>query len=432
MLQKLNSNPIDPRMEIHAYAGPMNKEEASVFRKKWKTPPRMPVSYSFSATSSPTNRTPTKLTTEFDFRLQDTEKGLERVGRDLARKFNVGWREYWPFLDTFTDLTSKEGLSDLESYLKNRFLNAYSEFAANKLNEIKNDVETTANSSSSVSKSFITSPMSELCKHFEACSLADNSTSKVEQCSTKIIHPTRNDYVFEAVTKAGLSPSLCIEKSCHVFANRILYHVLHQMNTVTSHTLDVLESDIKHLKSLISNFMEDPAFINIVNFQSVHSRIAQLISYEMKQVLTFEDELKEKTVVLENVIQKYDKMVDLFSSDDEDLNNYRQPIRFVRKKSTSDSKQVICLVENILKSLEQEPENEFINANSEEDCLKAWANTVPCACVWKANKSSKRGSFNKKNNSSKLPKPTYSRSQPIKSLDSVSRKLSFLDDEIGM
>lgn len=75
--QVLKADPLNGRMEIRAYAGPMNHEKAIVFRKKWKTPPRMP-------------RTPNQNACRqayrgslscHAFRLLDVEKGLERVGR---------------------------------------------------------------------------------------------------------------------------------------------------------------------------------------------------------------------------------------------------------------------------------------------------------------------------------------------------------------
>lgn len=57
-------------MEIRAFAGPMKKNEAHTFRKKWKTPPR-----------SLTNSINKSHLAEARFRLQDVEKGLEKVGR---------------------------------------------------------------------------------------------------------------------------------------------------------------------------------------------------------------------------------------------------------------------------------------------------------------------------------------------------------------
>jgi hypothetical protein len=37
---------------------------------------------------------------------------------------NVGWKDYWPFLDTFTNLASQDGLRNIEAYLMNRFQDA--------------------------------------------------------------------------------------------------------------------------------------------------------------------------------------------------------------------------------------------------------------------------------------------------------------------
>ncbi|XP_060830674.1 ankyrin repeat and LEM domain-containing protein 2 [Bombus pascuorum] len=118
-LLSLNTDPISPRLEVRAFAGPMTKSRALEFRKKWKTPPRLrmtPIKKTdneSNAIDSPTNN--------LALRLQDAEKGLERVGRDLAEEYQVSWKEYWLFLNDFADFRTKEGLIKLEKYLEHKF-----------------------------------------------------------------------------------------------------------------------------------------------------------------------------------------------------------------------------------------------------------------------------------------------------------------------
>ncbi|XP_015126276.1 ankyrin repeat and LEM domain-containing protein 2 isoform X2 [Diachasma alloeum] len=117
---RLKIDPLSPKVEVKAMAGPMPKSQAIEFRRKWKTPPRM-------------SRTPTKTNDHNDsftflsprsrdpgVRLQNTEKGLETVGRELAHEYQVNWSEWWPFMNDAADLSCIEGLSKLERYFRTR------------------------------------------------------------------------------------------------------------------------------------------------------------------------------------------------------------------------------------------------------------------------------------------------------------------------
>ena len=84
-------------LSVQAILGPFSStEEAKRVHQEWR---------------NPENRNSKAI------RLKDPDKGLEKQGRDLARKYNSKMIEYWDFLDTYCDLTTKSGLAILDNYL---------------------------------------------------------------------------------------------------------------------------------------------------------------------------------------------------------------------------------------------------------------------------------------------------------------------------
>ncbi|XP_045881512.1 ankyrin repeat and LEM domain-containing protein 2 [Meles meles] len=94
--------PRDPVLTLRAFAGPLSPSKAEDFRKLWKTPPREKAGFFHNV------------------RKTDPERGMERVGRELARELGYPWVEYWDFLGCFVDLSSQEGLQKLEEYLSHQ------------------------------------------------------------------------------------------------------------------------------------------------------------------------------------------------------------------------------------------------------------------------------------------------------------------------
>uniref|UniRef100_A0A8C2M9G8 Ankyrin repeat and LEM domain-containing protein 2 n=1 Tax=Cricetulus griseus TaxID=10029 RepID=A0A8C2M9G8_CRIGR len=99
------SSPRDPVMTLRAFVGPLSPSKAEDFRKRWKTPPRKKAGFFHN------------------IRKSDPERGIERVGRELAHELGYPWVEYWEFLGCFVDLSSQEGLQRLEDYLTQQEIN---------------------------------------------------------------------------------------------------------------------------------------------------------------------------------------------------------------------------------------------------------------------------------------------------------------------
>lgn len=397
-------------MEIHAYAGPMDKKCAQEFRKIWKTPPR---SLNFC---SPDQRKPSQsdAVSAVTLRFKDPDKGLERIGKKLAKKYDVNWKEYWPFLGSFIDISSEEGLNLFESHLANRYA-------------ILNNViaEDSIKSTSDVCsvKEDVLSPMADLCAAFSACHLNDNKYF--------------ND---SSVKKSDIESISYIDKACQVFANRISNDILYtlcndekllevleteikMLEVLTSYSdmlsilrnkdiLQVLETEIKQLELLTTSYMDDSRFAS-VNFQKIHSRLGLWIGRKLY------NNIKEEVRIilfnkLENVLERIIKSVDCFSSDDES-HNYKDSSEQSRKP-TIYRKQLICLMRYILNVLSQNYDMKQIYSEGD---IKDWENAESCSCIYHARKFKKNNLS--RNNSFKNSSKIFSRTEPA----NTPRRLNF-------
>ncbi|KAB0799550.1 hypothetical protein PPYR_07430 [Photinus pyralis] len=349
-----------PRVEIRAYAGPMDRESAARFRRAWKTPPR-----SLKAAN-------VALNLKFD----DLEKGVERLGKNLSMQFDVSWKEYWAFLDEFVDLSTSEGLQIFENYLSERY----------KAEMVGNDTDS-ERSTKEIDHDNTTSPMSELCKNFAACSLSDRLI-KCKPLKTSC-SAVRSDLLSDAqLFKSDLNPLLYVEKSCQVFAHRITNDILHMLEE--NDTSVVLQTQVKQLELLINSFMDDSRFAN-VNFHLVHDRLGKLIGGKLKDLIGLPFEFDHVKKTLEYWLELYNKQIDNFSSDDE--SGSIQQTRSFAKKAPSHNHQVHCLLDRIVNSFVTSDTENVGSSDNEDDYIQMWNDAKACFCTWNAHPLKKSNSF---------------------------------------
>ncbi|XP_047538787.1 ankyrin repeat and LEM domain-containing protein 2 homolog [Vanessa atalanta] len=363
----LNQDPLSPRYEIRAFAGPMEANDAESFRRRWKTPPR---------SAKPT------------FRLKEMTKGLETVGRNLAEQMKVDWKEYWPFLDTFTDLRSSEGLSLLENYLKAKYETACSFAYSDSIQSqyLADDFTISKISLGNLSQQSIAntilSPMSELCVAMKTCQLAERSPQWREkesirqrlgrQPNPKPLIPNGES---TPTTNHTVSRLLCIERTCQVFAKRIADALIFSLTAEPEVAGESLKSEAKHLQHTIYTYMDDERF-RTIDFALIHSRLAQLVVFKLKQQT---GELDDINNLVEFLVKLRCPNDDIFSSDDE-----RKPFTYrthrVKINHVIDG-HVRCLASFICEELTEAVVTKA-PAVSETECTEIWEKAAKCRCDW--------------------------------------------------
>ncbi|CAF0721423.1 unnamed protein product [Rotaria sordida] len=129
MIQQGASNlPIecDNDLTLIAFAGPTTYDLAMKFYTSVSTSTRGQARRVQNLLSSP--KSPVYIVRS------DAEKGWERIARSYALEtYSINWCEYWPFLDTYINLSSNDGIRLLEYYLQQRILHSQILKAINQL-----------------------------------------------------------------------------------------------------------------------------------------------------------------------------------------------------------------------------------------------------------------------------------------------------------
>jgi len=379
--------------------------------------------------------------------------------RDLAQEFKVGWNEYWPFLDTFANLASQDGLQKLEDYLKKRFLEAWqqqdncdvSNTGFERYDDIKHGCATASpeSSESQARGNEVVSPVSDLCLAFKACSLSDVSPGKpLVQSESRNARNVYNyqgrdanagvedEALLDVLLNPGLSPFLYVDKSCHVFAKRIfngLAVVAHNAQTGdVPH--DVLRPEIRHLQGLVSSFKDDARFVS-VDFDLVHSRIAEIVALKLIELTG--DELDFIVLGLKSASSP---SCCCYSDEEDDVVvNYRNTHTYAdhRRKRDGERNQIRCIAEHILGALDKRESDKqrskdssavkVIHAQKEEECIRIWSEAIKCSCFRQnqnfVRNARKTSSYKRRHNVRYLS--SKNKADAASSLDGITRRLAF-------
>lgn len=311
---------------------------------------------------------------ERNLKLADVDKGLEVIGRGLAKDQNVGWKEHWDFLNDFLDIASAEGLEKFEKYLCTK-------------EEQKKPLKFMAASKRiSLAEIHEMSPLSSICR--------DLSKINYSRIWSKLIHGEdggqRNDAA-AAAPPSACNAYQCVEKSCQVFAKRLLKQIGQQSRNIAQIN-DALTCELNRLKSLVCSYKEDTRFF-AVDFRSAHSRFAHLIVWFLKE---------DSSVIDTEVVNEF--RTSLQHILDSKLKN---SVADNAKASQQGNSQLLCLLRFLLQRLREKGmqnldipfirtlrhnhvpsslHSEYMIApetlTTEQDCADVWSTETKCQCEW--------------------------------------------------
>lgn len=292
---------------------------------------------------------------EREIKLADVNKGLEVIGRGLAKSQRVPWTEYWSFLNEFLDISTPDGLTKFEKYLQLR------------LDERMKP------------------PPISIAQRKLQLPLPVTPISKMSQRLTNLHIEKDQPDPMNTVgrTSTPSSPNafnayMCVEKSCQIYANRVLKPIAQNpANIVTVN--DVLVGELNRLKSLICSYKQDIHFF-AVDFEATHSRFAHIIV----ALLNSDREYKEHNVgetlktTITHILQAKEKSA---------LNASKNG----QNDHSKGTIQLICLIKYLLKRLKDQTNlipPEILT--TETDCAEIWRGEDKCECEWiNANGNSK-------------------------------------------
>ncbi|KAH8274229.1 hypothetical protein KR018_009715 [Drosophila ironensis] len=284
----------------------------------------------------------------------DIEKGLEVVGRQLARQEQLEWREFWDFLDAFVDISTPVGLARLEAYFAEKAeLTGKSTLAWN-FSQLQHALDNLVVSSNEQRKS---------------AAEAASSPSGV------------------------MTPYTCVEKSLQVFAKRITKTLINNIGNMVSIN-DTLLCELKRLKSLIVSFK-----VSLMEAAALpHCRIAELHAL----CVSFQDDPRFITVDFGKVHSRIAKLVASYVAHSQEMSvamrvQLLQMLRKLRQLLPDDrgrEQHLGCVCGSLLQMLEAAPAtaaDELLPEalKTEEQCSAAWESQPSCACLWDANLSRK-------------------------------------------
>lgn len=283
-------------------------------------------------------------------KLADVDKGLEVIGRGLAKDHNVGWKEHWTFLDEFVDIASAEGLAKFDKYLSVREETKLKPPPA-ELPKIPFNERLT--------QLIESSPLSNICRDLSKFNLSRFRSATDTDVSGNSTSPPQSN----SSPTAACNAYQCVEKSCQVFAKRFLKHGSQQPRNIALIN-DALTCELNRLKSLVCSYKEDPRFF-AVDFRSAHSRFAHLIVWFLREDPTVIDldTLNDFKLSLAQILES----------------KYKSSCAEVSNSRT----QLICLIKFLLGRLS---DRDYLIAPetliTEQDCADVWSGETKCQCQW--------------------------------------------------